>query len=199
MRTRLAQVLAAEIAQVAARARDWVVAVRAGGHGGGSGVIWSADGLVVTNHHVARFSRAEIVLPDGQRVSGQVVQRAPDHDLAVLRIAAPGPLRPARPRAVETLRVGEIALAVGNPLGQRGAVAFGLVTGLGRATWTGQQPSPVIVADLTLYPGNSGGALLDAEGRLLGLTTMVMPPGIALAVPASTVAALLREWGLAED
>src|SRR5947209_3979896 len=117
--------LSAATAELAARLRASTVEVRSQGHGHGSGVIWRADGLIVTNHHVARHDQAEVVLSDGRTFQARVTARDPEHDLAALRVEATD--LPAAPIGdSSTLRVGQLVLAMGHPLGITGALTVGI-------------------------------------------------------------------------
>lgn len=168
--------VASAFALVAERLRRSTVQVRTGASGRGSGVIWT-DGLIVTNAHVAGRTRATVELSDGRAFEAVVVARDPERDLAALTV-------PARnlPTAVigdaEKLRVGELVLAVGYPLGLDGALTVGIVHALDSRRW--------VQADVRLAPGNSGGPLADAAGRVIGINTMIAN-GLGLAVPSNTV------------
>jgi serine protease Do len=153
---------------------------------GGSGVIWSSDGLIVTNAHVAREKRMEVVLSDGRRREAALVARDAQRDLAALRAEGAG-LKPPEIGNSERLRVGQLVMAVGNPLGIRGAVTTGIIHAIGPLRVRGQD---WIQADVSLEPGNSGGLLADAEGRVIGINTMIFA-GLALAVPVNAVARFL--------
>jgi len=162
---------------------------RGGEQGSGSGVIWSADGTVITNAHVVR-DRAQVELWDGSTVAATVAERDERRDLAKLKANVTNlPVAPWRDST--SLRPGELVVAVGNPLGFVGALstgvvhALGPVRGLGARTW--------VQAALRLAPGNSGGPLADAEGRVVGINTMVVGGGLALAVPSNAVADFLRD------
>ncbi|HLH25340.1 MAG TPA: trypsin-like peptidase domain-containing protein [Chloroflexota bacterium] len=183
--------LSGALADLAQQLRPSVVSVHLPGRGGGAGVIWDADGLVVTNAHVARDARLEVVLDGGRRLPAVLVARDPAHDLAALRVAASG--LPAAPSGDSTaLRVGELVFAMGHPLGEPHAVSLGIVTSAGHGARVGDERLPDVVrADLALYPGNSGGPLADARGRVIGINSMVVPPRLALAVPSATVARFL--------
>lgn len=171
--------------EVAERLRRSTVQVLTRGReqGRGSGVIWSGDGLIVTNAHVARGSKAKISLWDGSTYDASVLNRDARRDLASLKIAASG-LPAATPGNSNTLRVGELVIAIGNPLGFIGALTTGVVHSLpGRQLW--------VAADVRLAPGNSGGPLADAEGRVIGINTMIAG-GLALAVPSNAVVRFLK-------
>lgn len=162
----------------------------AGGHeGSGSGVIWNPDGLIVTNAHVARSERAMVELWDGRQLEAAVGARDTRRDLASLRVNGAANLPAASPGDSSGLRPGELVMAVGNPLGFTGALSTGVVhaigplRGLGTRSW--------VQADVRLLPGNSGGPLADAQGRVIGINTMIAGR-LALAVPSNTVAEFLR-------
>jgi serine protease Do len=169
--------------EIAEQLRRSTVLVQSGGRGAGSGVIWSADGLVVTNAHVVLGSRMKVQLWDGREFDATIASRDAARDLAQLRIDAAG-LPAASAADSSKLRPGELAIAIGNPLGFVGALATGVIhavgplSGLGRRSW--------VQADVRLAPGNSGGPLADAHGRVTGINTMVAG-GLALAVPSNAV------------
>jgi len=176
--------LGAALADVAARLRRVTVRVRNGGAGEGAGVIWRA-GLVVTNAHVAR-ERALVALGDGRRFEARALAWDERRDLAALVIPARD-LPAADRRDSRTVRVGELALGVGHPLGVPGALSAGVVhsvlTSPARA---------LIRADLRLAPGNSGGPLADAAGCVMGINAMIAG-GLALAVATETIERFLAE------
>ncbi|MGH3377450.1 MAG: S1C family serine protease [Actinoallomurus sp.] len=191
------EALSTHLAERAASLRPSVVSVHTGRGGrgaprSGAGVIWQADGLIVTNAHVVDQPRAHVVLEDGREFEATLVAREPTLDLAALRVAAAG-LPAARVGDSDALRVGEIVFAMGHPLGQPHAVAWGIVRASPDTLDVGQrgrrQPGApgTIQADLRLYPGNSGGPLADARGRVVGINHMVVPPRLALAIPSAAV------------
>lgn len=155
------------------------------GRGGGSASVVRDDGLLLTSAHVvAGADRADASFPDGTSTVADVVGRDPLSDLAVLRareaVPAPVPFGDAA-----ELRVGQLVVALGSPLGLAGSVTAGIVSGLGRSlpTASGRVIDEVIQTDAALNPGNSGGALADAFGRLVGVNTAVAGIGLGLAVP----------------
>ena len=159
--------------------------------GSGSGIIWERDGLIITNSHVVRGDRARVTLRDGTHYDGTLLARDERHDLAALRIDAQD-LPAITAGDSSRIHVGQVVLAVGNPMGMRGVVTAGIVTGAGQVTIDGQtRLRDMIQADVALAPGNSGGPLADAAGQILGVNAMIGPSGIALAIPTATVQAFL--------
>jgi serine protease Do len=174
-----------DLSQIAERVRRSTVQVEGHGRGGGSGVIWRPDGVVVTNAHVARRASGRIRLPDGRAVQATVAASDPRLDLALLQADAQD-LPAAAIADSDSLRVGALVLAVGSPYGQAGTVTVGVVHASASARW--------IQADLRLAPGNSGGPLADAEGRVIGINTMVAH-GVALAIPSNIVERFVGRQG----
>lgn len=172
-----------QIAEVTEKLRRSTVQIRGADTGRGSGVIWRSDGLIVTNAHVATSSRHTVELSDGRVFEADLVRRDSRCDLASLQIAAT-PLPSAQSRDASSLRAGEMLLAVGNPFDANGALTVGVVS----AT---PQPSDTLMrADIRLAPGNSGGPLTDAQGRVVGINSMVVG-GLGVAVTSNAVERLL--------
>jgi serine protease Do len=174
-----------ELAEVVAQVRDSVVLVRSGREGAGSGVIWRADGIVMTNHHVvARRQHATVVLNDNRELRAEVIARDPVLDLAALRVDATD-LPVATVGASQALRIGELVVAIGNPWGQRNVVTAGIVSGVG-AIETGWRrgKAEYIRSDVGLAPGNSGGALVDARGTVVGINAMIFGGDLGVAIPS---------------
>lgn len=167
--------------EVAEQLRRLTVVIYAGGSG--SGTIWSADGMIVTNAHVARRSPVNIQLWDGRELQAVIVSRNPRRDLALLRVSANN-LPVAAPADSSQVLPGELAIAVGNPLGFIGALTTGTVHAVGPLRALG--PHSWIQANLRLAPGNSGGPLADARGRIIGINAMVAGR-LALAIPSNAV------------
>jgi serine protease Do len=173
---------------IAERLRRSTVEVRLPGHrGGGSGVVWSASGLVLTNAHVARSPEAEVELWDGRRLAARLHSRDSRRDLALLRIAATD-LEPATPGDSAALRPGELVMAVGSPLGFAGALSRGVVHSIGPIAGMGTQAW--VRADVRLAPGNSGGPLANASGCVIGINTAIVN-GLGVAVPSNAAAEFL--------
>jgi len=179
--------------EIAERLRRSTVEVRIRGNaGGGSGVIWSAAGLVLTNAHVARSAEAEVELWDGRKLPARVASRDARRDLALLRIGGPsGPdrLEPAAPGDSAALRPGELVMAVGSPLGFAGALSRGAVHSIGPIE--GMGPQTWIRAGVRLAPGNSGGPLANARGEVIGINTAIVN-GLGVAIPSNAAAEFVR-------
>ncbi len=187
--------LSDEAARLAERVRASVVVVRGSRFGSGSGVVWNDRGLVITNHHVVPGERAEIMLGNGARLPARALTHSESLDLTALQVEGdivPDLLVPAEIGDSTRLRVGELVVAVGNPQGERNAVTLGMVSAVGEATWF-RQPREVVQVAITLRPGNSGGALADVQGRVVGIPNMVINTGMALAIPAHVVERFLVE------
>jgi serine protease Do len=160
--------------------------------GGGSGVVITPDGFLLTSAHVVAGSgaRVQASFTDGSDVQATVIGADPLSDLAVLR-AEPAPLAPAELGDAAELRVGQLVVAIGNPHGYAGSVTAGVVSALGRslparAGGATRIIDDVIQTDAALNPGNSGGALVDGRGRVVGINTAVAGVGLGLAVPINT-------------
>jgi serine protease Do len=169
--------------EVAEQLRRSTVLIHAGGRGSGSGVIWSSEGVIVTNAHVARGSNVGVQLWDGREFNATVTARDPRRDLAALRISA-NALPAACPADSSRLRPGELAIAIGNPMGFVGALTTGVIHAIGPVSALGSQTS--VQASVRLAPGNSGGPLADARGHVIGVNTMVAGR-LALAIPSNAV------------
>jgi serine protease Do len=169
-------------------------------NGGGSAVVITPDGFMLTSAHVvARSRRGRVSFVDGRELGFDVVGADPHSDLAVLRADAQD-LSAAELGDAERLRVGQLVVAIGNPNGFAGSVTAGVISALGRslATQSGRVVDNVIQTDAALNPGNSGGALADGAGRVVGINTAVAGVGLGLAVPVNEatrkiVAALMTE------
>jgi len=158
------------------------------GVGASSASVITNDGFLLTSAHVVGHAHAVIVtFADGTETEADVVGRDPLSDLAVLRARGPVPRAVALGDASE-LRVGQLVVALGNPHGLAGSVSAGIVSALGRSlpTVAGRVVDEVIQTDAALNPGNSGGALADSSGRLVGVNTAVAGVGLGLAVPLNT-------------
>ena len=168
---------------IAEQLRRSTVLIHAGGRGNGSGLIWSGEGLIVTNAHVVHGSNVCVQLWDGREFEAAVTARDPRRDLAALRINA-NSLPAACPADSSQLRPGELAIAIGNPLGFVGALTTGVIHAIGPLRALGSQTW--VQASVRLAPGNSGGPLADARGHVIGVNTMVAGR-LALAIPSNAV------------
>ena len=164
----------------------------------GSGVIVSAQGLILTNHHVvASADEIEVALADGRKLSAKVVGTDPDTDLAVLKVEADS-LPAVTFAASENLNVGDVVLAIGNPFGVGQTVTQGIVSALGRNHLGINTYENFIQTDASINPGNSGGALIDADGNLVGVNSAIYSRsggsmGIGFAIPASIAKQVMEQ------
>jgi S1-C subfamily serine protease len=187
------QVVTAVAAELTPHVAALQVTTPGGGGGAGSAVVVPGEGLMLTNAHVVGRSRAgRAVFADGSETAVDVVGADPLSDLAVVRARGATP-PPAQLGDASTLRVGQLVVAVGNPLGLVGSVTAGVVSGLGRSLptrdgRTARVVEDVIQTDAALNPGNSGGALADSAGRVVGVNTAVAGWGLGLAVPVNDTA-----------
>ncbi len=185
----------AAVPGVAAQVEPSVVTILTGG-GNGSGVVYTADGLIVTNEHVVRgTTTVQVAFADGQRVAGTVRAADAVTDVALLqadrRDVPPARFQPALPV------VGSLAVVIGSPLGFENSVTAGVISGLhreipGSATQGSQSLVDLIQTDAAISPGNSGGALVNADGEVVGLSEAYIPPqagavSLGFAIPAATV------------
>ena len=164
----------------------------------GSGVIVSSDGYILTNQHVVDAAdEIEVALPNGNKLLASVVGNDPDTDLAVLRVNAQG-LHAITFGSSETLRVGDVVLAIGNPFGVGQTVTSGIVSALGRSGLQINTFENFIQTDAAINPGNSGGPLVDVRGNLIGINTAIYSRsggsiGIGFAIPVSTAKMVLEQ------
>ena len=169
--------------EIAESLRRSTVLIHAGGRGSGSGVIWSSDGTIITNAHVARGTQISLQLSDGHDFPATVASRDPHRDLAVLRIDATN-LPSTLVADSSQVRPGELAIAIGNPLGFIGALTTGVIHAVGPIRALSSQSW--VQSHVRLAPGNSGGPLADARGGVIGINTMVAGR-LALAIPSNVV------------
>ncbi len=183
---------AGTIADVAERAVDSVVNIAASNGQGGSGVIVSDDGLVITNNHVIRRARRiSVTTADGREFKATVVGQDRASDLAVLRLS--GDIKNLTPMVIgdsKELRLGEIVLAIGNPMGVGQTVTMGIVSAKDRQGF--------IQTDAAINPGNSGGALVNLKGELVGINSFILSKsggnqGLGFAIPSNTVEPIVGE------
>ncbi len=149
--------------------------------GGGSGIVWNAEGKIISNAHVVMGNEATVIYPSGEELRTKVLRRDEQLDLALLA-GRPGSAPAAVIGDSSRLRPGQMVIAVGNPLGFTGAVSAGVIHAAG-GRW--------VQADVRLAPGNSGGMLANAEGEVIGVNTMIYR-GLGLAIPSNTATSFLR-------
>ncbi|MBK8033877.1 MAG: trypsin-like peptidase domain-containing protein [Anaerolineae bacterium] len=185
--------LNAELSDIVAEVGKSVVQVRDEGRGGGAGMIWHADGLIITNAHVARGGRPlTVALWDGRELRAQLIARDEAHDLAALAIEARD-LPTIQVGSSRTLTAGQWVMSLGHPWGVANAASGGVVIGTGQGV--AEVPTnhaDWVVCDLHLRPGNSGGPLFDVRGRLIGVNTMITSPNVGIAVGVDAVKDFLK-------
>lgn len=166
----------------------------------GSGVILSEDGIVVSNYHVVGMAtEIRVVLTDRREFEAEILLADQDSDLAILKINADAPLPYLEFRDSDAVEVGELALAIGNPFGIGQTVTSGIISGLARSgTATGNARGYFLQTDAAINPGNSGGALIDVDGRLIGVPTSILTRsggsnGVGFAIPANLVARYVEQ------
>jgi len=174
--------IAAAFGEITERLRRVTVQVRAGANAGGSGVVWSDAGRIVTNAHVLQGDSVRVELWNGRQLTARVVKKDPRRDLAALEVEAE--IVPfAAAGDSEALSPGELVIAVGNPYGFIGAVSTGVVHSSGSNNLV---PGTWIVSSVRLAPGNSGGPLSNARGEVIGINTMIAG-GLGFAIPSKAV------------
>jgi S1-C subfamily serine protease len=165
--------------------------------GSGSGVVIAPDGYILTNYHVAHGSRSfEVAFHDGGASPAELIGGDPDTDLALLRVARTG-LHPGTLGDSDLLQVGQIAIAIGNPLGLQTTVTAGIVSAVRRTLRGvgGKLIEDIVQTDAPLNPGNSGGALVDSSGQVIGINTAIIggAQGLCFAVPINTARAIIPD------
>jgi len=180
--------LSDDLSNAVATAANSVVTVHGGRRFGASGVVWRPGVVVTTDHALEEDDEIGVSLPDGKRVSAKLAGRDASTDLAILKIdAAPAPVAERAPS--DALRIGHVVIAVARPGGDGPSASMGVMSALSDSwtTWRGGRVDRFIRADLTLYPGFSGGPLVDTAGRLIGINTSGLTRHWSVALPPSTV------------
>ena len=188
------------LAEVVSNARQSLVHIhsdgRRGGHG--AGTLWHADGLVVTNAHVVHSRRMKVTLPDGETYPARLLATDKGRDLAALAIESDDDdleleFPVVEPGDSRSLQAGDWVIALGHPWGVAGAAAAGVVIGVGRSPEMARELGDFVQVSLQLRPGHSGGPLLAADGRLVGINVMMAGPEVGLAVPVHAVKKFLQQ------
>ncbi|MBI5033075.1 MAG: trypsin-like peptidase domain-containing protein [Chloroflexi bacterium] len=176
-------------------ARRSLVEIRNGHGGAGAGIIVRSDGLIITNAHVIGRRGLRATLPDGQTLPARLIAYDREHDLAALAVDATN-LPAIELGDSKNLQPGQWVMSVGHPWGVAGAVTAGIVIGSGAEFPefnTGGRE--FIVASLHMRPGHSGGPMLNSEGKLIGVNTMINGPDVGMAIPVHVLKAFLKELG----
>jgi len=181
--TEILQTLSSAIQQVAESASPSVVSIRSD-EGNGTGVVWDDQGHIVTAYHVVRNLQAvEVSSDSGETFTAKVVGRDRSSDLALLKVE--GKLQPIQRGSSESLKVGQFVMALANPFGSRASATSGIITGVKRniGGWWGVQIDEAIITDARVNPGYSGGPLVDASGKMVGLNVaLISSRGIAVPI-----------------
>lgn len=184
----LPDVYSAELTRLIERVKSGIVQVRNEGRGAGTGIIWRADGTIVTNHHVVPDDETtiQVHLSDNRVLEAKVIDRNPKLDLAVLKVTADN-LVALSAGVSSRLRVGELVFAIGHPWGQRWVVTAGIVSGVGTLQAEDAKTPQHIKSDVGIAPGYSGGPLLDAQGNVVGINAMIFGGDLAVSIPSDVV------------
>lgn len=192
------QAISEALADAVERARRGLVQLHDGSGSIGAGTVWDAGGLIITNAHVVLDGGGRwrdglhASLPDGRSLPVQPVAHDSGRDLAALQVAAEG-LEALRPAPAHSLRPGQWVMALGHPWGLPDALTAGVVIGTGAQLPERFDGREWLALDLQLRPGHSGGPLLDSEGRLVGINTLITGPEVGFAIPVHVVSAFLQE------
>lgn len=182
-----------EMAGLVQNVRQGLVQVSNGKTSGGAGVIASSNGIILTNAHVVRSNKVTVTLADGRRFTGRPVAQAKDYDLAAIETDATN-LTPVRFGDSENLRPGDWVFAIGHPWGVLGAVTSGIIIGSGSNLPEMPRGSKEWVAtSLHLRPGNSGGPLVDIDGNVIGINTVMAGPEVGLSIPGHVAKAFIEK------
>ena len=171
------------IAELVEQVLPSLVVVRGHRFGAGSGIVWDANGLILTNNHVVGRHTPVVLLQDDREYESKLIARDPDVDLAILSIETTN-LTPLKPAAVSP-RVGEMVFAFGHPWGQRNTVTRGIVSALVSAQNRRGDKLPIVRSDAPLAPGNSGGPLVNAYGEVIGINAMIVGGDQSVSIASS--------------
>jgi serine protease Do len=171
------------IAELVEQVLPSLVVVRGHRFGAGSGIVWDANGLILTNNHVVGRHMPIVMLQDDREYESELIARDPDVDLALLSIEATN-LTPLKPTSVSP-RVGEMVFAFGHPWGQRNSVTRGIVSALVTAQNRRGEKLPIVRSDAPLAPGNSGGPLVNANGEVIGINAMIVGGDQSVSIASS--------------
>jgi len=188
------QQLNKEIADLVEKVSRSLVVVKDGRRGGGAGTIWHSKGLIVTNAHILSREYAEVTLEDGRILEAKLLAIDEKRDLAALAIDIDGEDLPCISLGDSNdTRPGQLVFALGHPWGVNGAVTSGVLMGGGDEQLRVSYPQGFLAVNLSLRPGNSGGPLVDVEGRLLGINSVMTGPDSGLAIPVNAAKRFLKE------
>jgi serine protease Do len=192
--TALLRQLNADMASVVSQVRGSLVGVSNGRRGHGAGTIWHPQGLILTNAHVvAGRHHLRVTLPDGETLLASLLAADPDLDLAALSVEAEG-LPTIEVGQSKNMVAGDVVIALGHPWGVRGAATAGVFIAMSDGMPEGPAAGRELIAvSLHLRPGHSGGPLVDARGRLIGINTMMAGPDVGVAVPAHVIKRFLKD------
>ena len=187
----LLQQMNSEISGIVQKARQSLVRIGNGRGSAGAGTIWHADGLIITNAHVVQRGSLEVVLPDERKLPAKVLAHDSKRDLAALSVEAYD-LPTVELGNSNNLQPGQLVLALGHPWGVPGAVSAGPIIDVGLSPEIPRLAREFVQAALQLRPGHSGGPMIDVQGRLVGINTMITGPEVGLAVPVHVVKDFLK-------
>lgn len=187
----ISQLFSNDIANVIGKVSNSVVQITGKSGNLGTGTIWHEEGLIITNAHVTRHSDIEVILPDGNASQAQTIAFDDYQDLAAIAIPA------TRLEAItlgdsNAVRSGQWVMAIGHPWGVLDAVTAGTIIGFGMDLPELKGDREWIAIDLHLRPGHSGGPLIDVDGHLIGINTMITGPNVGFAIPVNTVKQFLK-------
>jgi serine protease Do len=183
----------ADMSATVERVQRTLVVVRGRRDSAGAGLVWRADGIILTNNHVLNGRIPQVILPDGSEHPAQILARDEEIDLALLEIPAHG-LPPVQIATLESLEVGQLVFAIGHPWGRRNTVTAGVLSALTSVeTRQGHRRVTILRTDAGLAPGNSGGPLVNAAGAVIGINTMIVGGDQGFAIPAALADEFARQ------